>query len=295
MPPKRVKRYEGRHALVDGISYVMPVNAKNSPALMAGFSCDWKKANALLPGNELHALKLLNGRAALLITVINYIDTSIGKYIEYSIGIGCTHGNTPAPRILNTMLMKRYGTGQYVVDLPVSSEISVKGGKGIWGMPKHQANLAFEVSDDTVMSHYEKDGRFAFRIEMKRPKSPTFNIKIGTVNYCKFRNMLMASYIYFNSKASVNLLGSARAKLFIGDHPKVSFLRDLDINPDPFFTMFMAGANGILDDYFECWFLTYDEPPKTMPEGMESVVDLGLSEDWLEPPAMKDYEKFIIR
>ena len=29
--------------------------------------------------------------------------------------------------------------GQYVWDLPVSTEISVKGGKGIWGTPKHQA------------------------------------------------------------------------------------------------------------------------------------------------------------
>ena len=101
---KRIKNYEGRFALVDNIPYTMPVSARNSPALMAGFSCDWEKANDLLPGNEIHALKLPNGRAALLITVINYLDTSIGKYIEYSIAIGCTHGNKPAPPILNAML-----------------------------------------------------------------------------------------------------------------------------------------------------------------------------------------------
>ena len=132
MPPKRIKRYTGRYALVDNIPYQMPINAKDSPALMAGFSCDWAKANALLPGNEVHALKLPNGKAVLLITVINYLQTSIGKYIEYSIAIGCTHGNKPAPRILNTLLMNTYGTGQYIIDLPVSSEVSVKGGKGIW-------------------------------------------------------------------------------------------------------------------------------------------------------------------
>ena len=95
--PKRIKRYEGRYALVDNIPYIMPVSARNSPALMAGFSCDWEKANALLPGNEIHALKLPNGRATLLITVIDYRETSIGKYIEYSIAIGCTRGSKPAP------------------------------------------------------------------------------------------------------------------------------------------------------------------------------------------------------
>lgn len=289
--PKRIKNYTGRYALVDNIPYQMPVNAKNSPALMAGFACDWEKANALLPGNEIHALKLPNGKAALLITVIDYIDTSIGKYIEYSIAIGCTHGSKPAPPILNAVMMKTYGTGQYILDLPVSSEVSVKGGKGIWGMPKHKANLDFIVTDEMVSSQYEKDGQFAFRIEIERPKTPSLKLKIGTANYCRFRNMLMASYIYFDSKAGINLFGKAKANLYIGNHPRVSFLRDIDINPNPFFTMFMPKANGILDDHFDCWFMTYEKPPEAMPEGLESIYNLGLSEDWLEAPSL-DYEMF---
>lgn len=292
--PKRIKRYEGRFALVDDIPYKMPVSARNSPALMAGFACDWEKANALLPGNEIHALKLPNGKAALLITVINYLDTSIGKYIEYSIAIGCTHGSKPAPPILNALMMKTYGTGQYILDLPVSSEVSVKGGKGIWGMPKHKANLDFIVTEEMVSSQYEKDGQFAFRIEIYRPKSASLKINIGAVNYCRFRNMLMASFIYFKSKAGVNLFNKAKANLYIGDHPNVSFLREIDINPDPFFTMYMPNANGILDDHFECWFMTYDDPPGEMPEGLESIYDLGLSEDWLPAPQEKDYERYKI-
>ena len=56
MPPKRIKRYAGRYAQVDGIPYQMPVRSTDSPALMAGFSCDWENANELLPGNEIHAL-----------------------------------------------------------------------------------------------------------------------------------------------------------------------------------------------------------------------------------------------
>lgn len=294
MPPKRIKRYTGRYALVDKIPYQMPIYAKDSPALMAGFSCDWQKANDLLPGNEVHALRLPNGKAALLITVINYVDTSIGKYIEYSIAIGCTHGPKPAPAILNVMRMKKYGVGQYILDLPVSSEVSVKGGKGIWGMPKHQANLDFNVTDTTVSSQYEKDGQFVFRIEIDRPKSASFPLKVGTTNYCRYRNMLMASYIYFNTKAGVNFLGKAKGQLFIGDHPNVSFLQDIDINPDPFFTMFMPKANGMLDDHFDCWFLTYDEPPETMPEGLESVFHLSRSEEWLEPPSIADYQEYKI-
>lgn len=292
--PKRVKKYKGRYALVDGIPYTMPIYAKNSPALMAGFSCDYEKANALLPGNELHAFKLPNGKAALIITVINYLDTSIGKYIEYSIAIACTHGLKPAPALIPAIFMKTYGTGQYILDLPVSSEVSVKGGKGIWGMPKHQANLDFIITDNKVSSQYEKDGKFAFRIEIERPKSHSLKINIGSTNYCRYRNMLMASYIYFESKVKVNLFSKAKGSLYIGDHPNVSFLRDLNINSDPFFTMFMPEANGILDDYFQCWFMTYDTPPEKMPEGFESVFNLTRNEEWLAPPSVKDFEKYKI-
>lgn len=292
MPPKRIKRYEGRYALVDGIPFTMPVSAIDSPALMAGFSCDWEKANALIPGNEVHALRLPNSKGVFLVTVINYLNTTIGKYIEYSIAIACTHGHKPAPVILNALMRKHYGTGQYILDLPVSTEISVKGGKGIWGMPKHQANLDFKIEEHMVSSQYEKDGQFAFRIEIDRPKSSSLKIKVGATNYSRFRNMLIASYIYFQSKAGVNLFGKARGRLFIGDHPNVAFLRDLDINPDPFFTLFMPKANGILDDHFDCWFMTYDKPPKTMPEGFESVFNLGLSEEWLAPPSETDYQKY---
>ncbi|MEX2512742.1 MAG: acetoacetate decarboxylase family protein [Cyclobacteriaceae bacterium] len=294
MPPKRIKRYEGRYALVDGIPYQMPVSSSDSPALMAGFSCDWKAANDLLPGNEIHALRLPNGRAALLITIINYLHTSIGKYIEYSIGIGCTHGRQPAPRILNSVFLGHYGTGQYILDLPVSTEISVKGGKGIWGMPKHVANLDFIETADKVTSQYEKNGQFAFRIEMDKPKSPSIKIKVGATNYCRFRNMLMASYIYFQTKAGINLFGKAKGRLYIGDHPNVSYLRNIDLNPDPFFTVFMPKTNGILDDHFQCWFMTYDEPPREMPEGLEAVYHLGKGEEWPDPPKFTDYEKFRI-
>lgn len=292
--PNRIKRYRDRHALVDGIPYVMPINCVDSPALFAGFQINADKAKNFLPGKELHPFRLWNGKGILLITVINYLETSIGKYIEFSIAIACTRGRKPAPPMLPGLFMNWYGTGQYVIDLPVSSEISVKGGKGIWGMPKHRANLDYKISDKVISSQYEKDKQFAMRIEIDRPSKVWIPFSIGATNYCKFRNMLMASYIYFKGKAGLNLFGSASARLYIGDHPKTAPLRDLEIDGNAFLTIYIPEANGILDDHLESWFLTYDQPPDGMTEGMESVVDLGLDEEWLAPPSFTDYEKFKI-
>src|ERR1043165_3075888 len=117
--PRRIKDYTGRYALVDGVPFTLPVQAINTPAFMAGFFCDYDKARAFLPGNELHPFKFINGKAVFMVTVVNYIDTTIGKYIEYSIALACTHGRKPAPAMLPALFMKAYGTGQFILDLRV--------------------------------------------------------------------------------------------------------------------------------------------------------------------------------
>ncbi len=48
--PKRLKRQAGRHALVDGIQFALPVNSEDSPALMAIFPVDARRAADLIPG-----------------------------------------------------------------------------------------------------------------------------------------------------------------------------------------------------------------------------------------------------
>ena len=281
--PGRLKRQSGRYSLVDGIPFHLPIYCRNSPCLMAAFAINAEKARALLPGNEIYPLRIWN-KGLLMITVIDYRDTVIGKYIEYSIAIACTHGPSPAPRLIPALLINNYGTGQYVYDLPVSTEISVKGGKGIWGMPKHQANLDFVIADKTVSAQYDKDGQFAMKIEIERPQKAWLPFSMAATNYCQYRGMLMKSSIYFKAKAGFTLFKKGAARLTIGDHPRVQALKGLEISDHPMFTAFIPSANGVLDDHYEGWFLSFPDAPTARPEGFESVINLGLSESWLAPP-----------
>ena len=284
--PERLRLQAGRFALVDGIPFALPVNCARSPALFAVFPIDAERARALLPGNEIHPLKLWK-RGLLVVSVIDYRVTDIGKYIEFSIAIACTHGLEPAPRLLPALMRKRYGTGQFVVDLPVSTEISVKGGKGIWGMPKHQANLAYVVGDRTVSSQYDLDGQLCVRIEIDRPGSARLPFAAAASNYCQFRGMLMKSSVYFRGKAGVRFFQKGSARLTIGNHPRVAALKELRIEPDPIVTAFIPEGDGILDDHCENWFLSLPERPIRAPEGLESVVNLGLDQEWLARPVTR--------
>ncbi len=49
--PRRLDEQAGRHALVDGIPFQMPVYCRESPALLAVFPINADKAKELIPGN----------------------------------------------------------------------------------------------------------------------------------------------------------------------------------------------------------------------------------------------------
>ena len=284
-PPRRIDAESGLYSLVDGIPFRLPVAARRSPALMAAFSIDARKAAHLLPGNQLHPLLLPNGRSVLMITVVDYTSTNIGRYIEFSIAIGVTHGPKQAPRVLPLIFQRQYNMGQYVYDLPVSSEISVKGGKGIWGMPKHQANLDFRIDHDTVSSQYDLDNQLGMRITIHKPRWTRLPFRTKAANFCQFRGMLMKSTIYFSGDIGVSLIRRPSADLLIGDSPRTAPLKELDVARQPFLTAFLPSTDGILDDHYESWFLGFDDPPSAEPEGLKSVVDLDLSQKWLPPPS----------
>jgi hypothetical protein len=285
--PKRQLALTGKYALVDDIPFDLPVNSSDSPALMAGFTIDRAKAQALLPGEELRAIGLPGGRGLLLITVIDYRTTDIGAYVEYSIAIGCMHRRA-GDGMLRTLLGERMSAiGQYVWDLPVSSLISVKGGKGIWGMPKHQANLDFRVTDDEMSSQYDLDGQLCMRVTVQRPRGLRLPMnKLAAANYCQFRGMLWKSRIVFSDKVEFALGPGARGQLLLGPHPRMDSLRELEVNDKPFFVACMPHSHGILDDHCEGWFLTFAAAPDVNrpPEGLPGVVGLPNSENWLPAP-----------
>lgn len=281
--PRRQRRLVGRHALVDGVPFELPINSVDTPALMAGFPVDASAAAAMLP-DEVHPLRLPGGKGLLVISVINYSTTDIGPYVEFSVALACTHGTRPAPPMLPGVLPWLYGAGQFVLDLPVSTEISVKGGKGIWGLPKHRAPLDFLVDESTVSSQYDHGGQLAVRIDVDRPRFGPVPVRMGGTNYCTFRGMLWRSTVYFAGRAYVAVAPFASARLRIGDAPRVKPLLGLGIGQRPVFTAYLPSSRGVLDDSVEGWFVTSERPIDERPEGMESVVDLGISQQWPDPP-----------
>lgn len=282
--PRRQKRLSGRHAMVDGIRYEMPIDSWEASSIIAAFPCDYEAARKMLPPGDIHPFRLWK-KALLIVTVIDYRRTDIGSYVEYSIAIACTRGARPAPRLLPGIFMKWFGTGQFVIDLPVSTEVSTKGGKGIWGMPKHMASLDYVEGRKWVSAQYDADGVMATRLDVKRPEKIRAPLNTGAVNYCMFRGMIYRSYIYFTGKAGLWLKKRGAARFIIADHPSVRPLKSLDHEAEPLFAAYMPSIRGVLDDYLESWFVTWAKPPEDhVGEGLEATYPLGYGQARLPDP-----------
>jgi hypothetical protein len=279
---QRIRWTSGQYANVDGIPFQMPVASRKSPLMFAAFGIDLDAAKSFMPGRELHPLRIWN-RGVLALEVINYTDTPIGKYVELCIGILCTRGVKPGPRLLPAMLMNPFGTGQYIYDLPVSSEISTKGGLGIWGMPKRQANLDYQIGDEWVSSQYDLDGQLVLRLDVKKPSRAWLPVAIAGVGYGAFRGLLTKSRVHMHGLAGFTL-GAGGARLVLGNHPRAKALEPLKISAEPFISGFLPDPRGYLDDHVESWFLTHREAPPSAEADLRNVVQLGLSEEWLKPP-----------
>lgn len=295
MPLSRPRRWlDGRFANVDGIPFRLPVGTKGSPALVAAYDIDLAGARDMLPGQELHPCRI-GSRGVLVVAVVNYLDTVIGRYVEFCTGILCTRGRRSAPPLLPLALGRVFGTGAYIYDLPVSTEVSVKGGLGVWGMPKRQANLDFVVGRRTVSSQYDLDGELVLRIDVPRPPVALVPLRLSAVSYGEFRGMLTKSHVSLSGRAGVTLRGGSRARLLLGNSPRTAPLKRLDIAAEPLFTAYLPAMRGVLDDHVETWFLTTETAAGPPPEiGLRDVVDLGLSQEWLAPPDRERSDRMLL-
>ncbi len=280
---RRDRWLTGRRAAVDGIEFEMPVANAPSPALCAVFGIDAGAAGRLLPGQELHPLRW-RGRGALLVAVVDYQGTSIGTYVEFCLGVACTRGRRPWPAPLALLLARWSGLGVYIVDLPVSTEISVKGGRAIWGMAKRQAALDFVCDDDVVSSRYLLDDQLVARIDVPRPRRTPVPFRLAGVGYGAWRGLLTRSRIRMQGRAGVALRRREPGTLTLGDHPRADVIRRLDPSPRALWSAYIPDAVGVLDDYVESWFLTGDEAAPAPDFGLDEVVSLSFSQKRLPVP-----------
>ena len=67
--------------------FELPILYLRGDALMLFFTCSARKARAVMPSPNLHPITLPGGRAVVGLVAFNYVETTIGPYGEFGVGL----------------------------------------------------------------------------------------------------------------------------------------------------------------------------------------------------------------
>ena len=287
---RRIQQQTGRFSRVDGIPTSCRSTREDSPALMAAFTIDARRRpRALLPGNEVHPLRLSgNTRPA-----ARHGDRLPGhghRHVHRVQHRHRVHAWRAGPRRRCCRCCSRSTTalGQYVVDLPVSTRDLREGRQGHLGHAQAPGEPGLPSSTEQHRQQPVRPGRPAGGAHRDRPARQAWlplrdrrrQLLRVPRHADEVRHLLprASSAFRLGKKASARLHPrgpSARAAAEGAGH-----LARSRSSPG-----FLPSSSGVLDDHFESWFLTYPDAARhTQPEGLESVVNLGLGQQWLTPP-----------
>jgi hypothetical protein len=259
------KRFRLRHAekplqLNDKIAkdYFFPTFYGDVTCAMAIFHCDYKRAEAIMPGKKIKPVMMLKGRSLVAFSCYEYKNVmGVGPYNEIAMTIPIMVNPGINVPVL-PMVSKIFNNfGYYVFFMPVTSLENRIRGNNIWGLPKvvHEIDVADKGSDCVTTALDENGEQY---INLRVPKSgEAEEFDETSWLYMKHNGKLIRAQTNF--KANFNVTKHMELLMKTGVKPKQSFLtisgnspsakmlRDLDIEEHPFQLRYAEHMNACFD------------------------------------------------
>jgi len=200
-------------------SFKVPVLYRRFDCFFAVFGADGNAVRSIMPSDRLKPVPVWPGRVAVMLTAFNYIDTDIGPYGEFGVGVPCT-------------CRHKHKTlyGLYIHRLPVTSDIARVAGVELYGYPKFMSEMEFEntsiahkvkltAGDQHVLDLHVHKPRLGFNLPADLS---TFTIKDNKIIYTKIA-VSATTRISPQGPATVNTgpheMGKELLGLQLGDRP----------------------------------------------------------------------------
>jgi Acetoacetate decarboxylase (ADC) len=151
---------EATHTIA-GTVLTMPVRVRTAHQHTAMFAVEAEAAQRMIDYSGLRVCRFLGGRALVVLMLMRYEDTDLGRYYEYG-----TNVMVNPPGSTETGLKALQSAGAFVHHLPVDQAFTLEAGRTIWGYPKVMAD--FTVRNGRQFGFdVSIDGQFAVSMEFK--------------------------------------------------------------------------------------------------------------------------------
>lgn len=212
----------------------MPILYYDNSVLMAAFLVDYDAAQALVAGQGLQAVRVLGGKALVIVAFYEYRHTSIADYHEVGVAIATVPAGTRAPRLPLLSLLNnldRASVGFCVVDLPVSTAAACAAGREIWSYPKFVAPIRFALNGKRFDGAVTLPGSGADLVRLSgKPGWGMPGPLLDLVLYSRHQGQLLRTLVNTRGGARVCLPGSIRLQVKDHAHPMAKRLLALGLD-----------------------------------------------------------------
>jgi Acetoacetate decarboxylase (ADC) len=133
-------------AEIAGQAAKLPVFYHDASAMTALFPARYAELRRLMPDPRFVPARLAPGLGVLAVSCLEYYDTDIGPYNELAIAIPLNvpfyRANVPGRALVESL--RRRQIHSYVLHLPVTTEVALRGGVDFYGFPKFLAGIEFD-------------------------------------------------------------------------------------------------------------------------------------------------------
>jgi len=242
----------------------LPVFCSDGSAVVAFFTCDYRKATQKLEATGLYPIQVSRGKAIATLGLFEYRQSTLQPYNEGFLMIAVSPQpklSLLAQRLQIFMPAERRKLGFYTLDLPITEELPLVAGREIWGVPKFLADISLVFSNDRFRGEVlvKSTGEKILSLESSFRKGIPFRF-LDSMVYSNHRDSILKIISNFN--CSVRITRDKEAWLEAGsiDHPMAHNLRDLDLDgATPFLLQSADKIQFILNDGIRV--MTHPSPP----------------------------------
>ena len=201
----------------------------------------------ILPDPRFVPAQVLPGIGALMLTALEYKDTDLGPYNEFSIGVALNSPDFMQIPCYNFARQAIRGSfDSFILRLPVTTEIALRGGVDLYNFPKFIARIDFDEEDGWTSCDVSEDDEMICRVKGRKVPTPRSGmIKMISRTY-QFQQP-QSCELKMNAKQYAMVAGRGNAELVLGaSHPVAKELGGLLLTTTPLAYMYIPSMEAIL-------------------------------------------------
>ncbi len=231
----------------------VPCLFTDGSAVMAFYLSDYDAVLSKLDGTDFVPLKIAGGKAFTVLGFFDYRDSSFGPYKEVTLMFPVLPEDSADVFSVVTDLfrsLEKRKIGNYMIDLPVTSELPLAAGRELWGYPKFMADIRCGYEDGKFSAAVNTISGSTEILHFECPFGGGFpSIMLSSISYTCLNDSVRRSVVSMNSSGRITSGSQARLSVGAGDHRMIRNIKDLEIEGTrPAFVQTTAALQYILHE-----------------------------------------------